>query len=345
MGSNSNAAHGFDVQGFMKALKIVRNINLDNIDELSPLVKQRKAQQEQQAYGNPRAPYEANAYPQAPSRAFSSYTSASQKQVFVKQHGFSEYAASNRLSRVSEFELPSEASCLKPESDDEDIFSSSASSSSKSSASTSSSPKPQEPSQKTKTEAKEIAKPVKAEAKKEESKKTSPKKLSFEDLKVGDKVKGVVDGLTSYGAFVDLGEVSGLIHISQMSHEYIDDPKEILSEGDEVEVMVVKLEAATKRVSLSLKALQEKTNDADDEAEELKVGDICEGTVKNIVSFGCFVKLPNGQQGLVHKSELDSKNKDIDPKEVVSKGDKVKVKVIKIDHKNKRINLSIKRCK
>lgn len=161
----------------------------------------------------------------------------------------------------------------------------------------------------------------------------------FASIEAGQTRKGIVRRLTDYGAFVDLGGVDGLLHVSEMSWERVKNPAEVVAVGDEIEVYILKKDEATGRISLSLKQTQR--NPWYDAVADLTLGQILTGTVTKTTSFGAFVKLPTGVEGLVHISQL-AKRRVATTEEVVKQGDTVKVKILGIDRERQRISLSIK---
>ena len=161
----------------------------------------------------------------------------------------------------------------------------------------------------------------------------------WETIQPGEIRKGTVRHLTSFGAFVDLGGVDGLLHISEMSWGRIKHPSEVVQEGDEVEVYVISVDRDNKRISLSLKQAQAnpwKTVD-----ERYQVGQIVKGTVARLVSFGAFVEIEPGVEGLVHISRL-ADFRVAKPEDVISAGQEVDVKILDINKQDQRISLSIK---
>ncbi|NLC09510.1 MAG: 30S ribosomal protein S1 [Gammaproteobacteria bacterium] len=165
----------------------------------------------------------------------------------------------------------------------------------------------------------------------------------LENLQEGQQIKGIVKNLTDYGAFVDLGGVDGLLHITDMSWKRIKHPSEIVNVGDEIDVKVLKFDRERNRVSLGLKQLGE------DPWIAIKAR-YPEGTrtmarVTNLTDYGCFAELEEGVEGLVHVSEMDWTNKNIHPSKVVQLGDEVEVQVLDIDEERRRISLGIKQCK
>lgn len=163
-------------------------------------------------------------------------------------------------------------------------------------------------------------------------------------LKVGDEVKGTVKNITDYGAFIDLGGVDGLLHITDMSWKRIRHPSEILKVGDEIKVVILKFDADKdkKRVSLGLKQLAEDPwTDID---RRYPVGSRLFGKVTNITDYGCFVEIEPGIEGLVHMSEVDWTNKNVSPSKIVTPGQEVEVMVLEIDPARRRISLGMKQC-
>ncbi len=162
-------------------------------------------------------------------------------------------------------------------------------------------------------------------------------------LQEGLEVKGIVKNLTDYGAFVDLGGVDGLLHITDMAWKRIKHPSEIVNVGDEINVKVLKFDRDRNRVSLGLKQLGEDPWVAIN--KRFPEGARASGRVTNLTDYGCFVELEEGVEGLVHVSEMDWTNKNIHPSKVVNLGDEVEVQVLDIDEERRRISLGIKQCK
>jgi len=165
----------------------------------------------------------------------------------------------------------------------------------------------------------------------------------LENLQEGQVVKGVVKNLTDYGAFVDLGGVDGLLHITDMSWKRVKQPSEVVNVGDEIDVKVLKFDRERQRVSLGLKQLGE--DPWVDIARRYPVTTRLFGKVTNIADYGCFVEIEDGVEGLVHVSEMDWTNKNIHPSKVVHLGDEVEVVVLDIDEERRRISLGMKQCK
>jgi small subunit ribosomal protein S1 len=164
----------------------------------------------------------------------------------------------------------------------------------------------------------------------------------LENLHEGDEVKGTVKNLTDYGAFIDLGGVDGLLHITDMSWKRIKHPSEILNIGDEIKVKILKFDRNNARVSLGLKQLGE--DPWADISHRYPIGKRLSGKVTNITDYGCFVEIEEGIEGLVHVSEMDWTNKNINPNKVVHLGQEVDVIVLDIDSERRRISLGLKQC-
>ena len=162
-------------------------------------------------------------------------------------------------------------------------------------------------------------------------------------LQEGMEVKGIVKNLTDYGAFVDLGGVDGLLHITDMAWKRVKHPSEIVNVGDEINVKVLKFDRERTRVSLGLKQLGEDPWVAI--AKRYPESTKLSGRVTNLTDYGCFVEIEEGVEGLVHVSEMDWTNKNIHPSKVVNVGDEVEVMVLDIDEERRRISLGLKQCK
>ncbi|MBM89044.1 MAG: 30S ribosomal protein S1 [Gammaproteobacteria bacterium] len=175
-----------------------------------------------------------------------------------------------------------------------------------------------------------------------ESVSTEERDALLEKLDEGMSVKGIVKNLTDYGAFVDLGGVDGLLHITDMSWKRIKHPNEIVNVGDEIDVKVLKYDRDRNRVSLGLKQLGEDPWQAikNRYPENTRV----KAVVTNLTDYGCFAELEEGVEGLVHVSEMDWTNKNIHPSKVVQLGDEIEVMVLDIDEERRRISLGIKQC-
>ena len=159
-------------------------------------------------------------------------------------------------------------------------------------------------------------------------------------IKEGEKIEGTVKNLTDYGAFVDLGGMDGLLHVTDLSWKRVAQPKDILKVGEKMEFLVLSFDKEKMRVSLGLKQL---TEDPWKELEtKYHVGQVIEGEVTLTTDYGCFVKLEEHIEGLVHITDLDWKNKNIDPSSILNKGDKIEVKIMEIDMEERKISLSKK---
>ncbi|WP_338199134.1 30S ribosomal protein S1 [Lactobacillus rizhaonensis] len=158
-------------------------------------------------------------------------------------------------------------------------------------------------------------------------------------LVVGDVVEGKVSRLTNFGAFVDVGGVDGLVHISEISYKHVDKPSDVLKAGQDVKVKVIGIDDDRHRISLSIK--QTEPSPFEQATADLHEGDVFEGEVKSLTNFGAFVEVADGIQGLVHVSEISYKHVD-KPSDVLKVGQKVKVKVLNIDPGERRISLSMK---
>ena len=154
--------------------------------------------------------------------------------------------------------------------------------------------------------------------------------------------EGIVKNITDYGAFVDLGGIDGLLHITDMSWKRVKHPSEILQCGEEIKVKVLKFDRDKKRVSLGLKQMGE--DPWDNISTTLSSRHTFTGKVTNITDYGCFVEIEEGVEGLVHMSEMDWTNKNIHPSKVVQLGQEVEVMVLDIDEERRRISLGIKQC-
>ncbi|MDM8282611.1 30S ribosomal protein S1 [Lactobacillus gallinarum] len=158
-------------------------------------------------------------------------------------------------------------------------------------------------------------------------------------LVVGDVIEGKVSRLTNFGAFIDVGGVDGLVHISEISYKHVDKPSDVLKAGQDVKVKVIGIDNDRHRISLSIK--QTEPSPFEQATADLNEGDIFEGEVKSLTNFGAFVEVTDGIQGLVHVSEISNKHVD-KPSDVLKVGQDVKVKVLNIDPSDRRISLSIK---
>jgi small subunit ribosomal protein S1 len=165
----------------------------------------------------------------------------------------------------------------------------------------------------------------------------------LESLQEGNTVKGIVKNLTDYGAFVDLGGIDGLLHITDMAWKRVKHPSEVVNVGDEIDVKILKFDRERQRVSLGIKQLGD--DPWHDLARRYPPHTRMFGKVTNIADYGCFVEIEEGVEGLVHVSEMDWTNKNVNPSKVVTIGEEVEVMVIEIDEERRRISLGIKQCK
>jgi len=164
----------------------------------------------------------------------------------------------------------------------------------------------------------------------------------LEGLQEGNTVKGIVKNLTDYGAFVDLGGIDGLLHITDMAWKRVKHPSEIIEVGVEIEVKILKFDRERQRVSLGMKQLGD--DPWKDLARRYPPQTRLFGKVTNIADYGCFVEIEDGVEGLVHVSEMDWTNKNVNPARVVSIGEEIEVMVIEIDEERRRISLGVKQC-
>jgi small subunit ribosomal protein S1 len=176
-----------------------------------------------------------------------------------------------------------------------------------------------------------------------ESEFSAEREALLERLEEGAIVKGVVKNLTDYGAFLDLGGIDGLLHITDMAWKRVNHPGEVVEVGAELEVRVLRFDRERNRVSLGLKQLGD--DPWNDLARRYPVGTRLFGAVSNITDYGCFVEIEDGVEGLVHVSEMDWTNKNVNPAKVVHTGDEVEVMVLDIDEERRRISLGMKQCK
>ncbi|MCO6544450.1 MAG: 30S ribosomal protein S1 [Gilliamella sp.] len=176
-----------------------------------------------------------------------------------------------------------------------------------------------------------------------ESENSAEREQLLENLREGSEVKGIIKNLTDYGAFVDLGGVDGLLHITDMAWKRVKHPSEVVEVGQELLVKVLKFDKDRSRVSLGLKQLGE--DPWVSIAKRYPEGTKVTGKVTNLTDYGCFVEIETGVEGLVHVSEMDWTNKNIHPSKVVSLGDVVEVVVLEIDEERRRISLGLKQCK
>ena len=162
------------------------------------------------------------------------------------------------------------------------------------------------------------------------------------NIKEGDVLDGVVKNITDYGAFVDLGSVDGLLHVTDISWSRINHPSEVLSFGQEIKVMVIKFNEETKRISLGMKQLD--ANPWENITEEFPIGKVMSGKITNIADYGVFIELKDGIEGLVHSSEIAWGKSSQNPKKLLNIGQEVEFVILDVDTERHRISLSIKKC-
>ncbi|XWN52542.1 30S ribosomal protein S1 [Anoxybacillus flavithermus] len=172
-----------------------------------------------------------------------------------------------------------------------------------------------------------------------EEEESSKKKAALQSLQVGQVLEGTVVRMANFGVFVNIGDIDGLVHISQLAHTRVDHPSDVVKEGDIVKVKVLAIDEESGRVSLSMKAALPAPWDGIE--QKIKEGDVLEGTVKRLAPFGAFVEVFPGVEGLVHISHIATKHIGT-PHEVLKEGDVVKVKVLAVNEQEKRLSLSIR---
>ena len=175
----------------------------------------------------------------------------------------------------------------------------------------------------------------------EESREADRSKL-LSDINEGVKLKGIVKNITDYGVFVDLGGLDGLLHVTDLSWERVNHPSELLKIGDEIEVIVIKYDSESKRISLGMKQLTE--DPWNDIKSEYKVGKKIKAKISNLTDYGAFVELKRGVEGLIHVSEMSWTNKNAHPNTFLSLNDDVEVMVLEVDLEKRRISLGLKQC-
>ncbi|MEM9520899.1 MAG: S1 RNA-binding domain-containing protein, partial [Actinomycetota bacterium] len=163
----------------------------------------------------------------------------------------------------------------------------------------------------------------------------------LDNLKPGERRKGVVSSVVNFGAFVDLGGMDGLVHVSELSWKHVDHPSSVVTVGDEIDVEVLEVDLDRERISLSLKATQQ--DPWQEFASGHRVGELVYGRVTKLVPFGSFVQVGEGIEGLVHISEMSAHHVDL-PEQVVTPGEELWVKIIDLDLQRRRISLSIKQA-
>ncbi len=162
------------------------------------------------------------------------------------------------------------------------------------------------------------------------------------EINEGDILEGVVKNITDYGAFIDLGLVDGLLHVTDISWKRISHPSEVLNVGETIKVKVIKFDEKNQRISLGLKQMEE--SPWDEAAEGFTEGSVHSGHITNITDYGAFVELADGIEGLVHVSEMSWTKKNVHPSKIISQGEEVKVKILSIDKDKHRLSLGIKQC-
>ncbi|KHE70926.1 30S ribosomal protein S1, partial [Halobacillus sp. BBL2006] len=172
-----------------------------------------------------------------------------------------------------------------------------------------------------------------------EQEESAKKQEVLHSLEEGQVIEGTVQRLTDFGAFVNLGGIDGLVHISQLSHQHVEKASDVVEEGQTVKVKVLSVDRDNERISLSLKATQ--PGPWHDIQNKVKQGEVLEGTVRRLVSFGAFVEVFPGVEGLVHISQISNRHIGT-PGEVLDEGQEVQVKVLDVDENAKRLSLSMK---
>jgi small subunit ribosomal protein S1 len=175
-----------------------------------------------------------------------------------------------------------------------------------------------------------------------EESRSEAREVMLANIKEGDILDGVVKNITDYGAFVDLGSVDGLLHVTDISWSRINHPSEVLSFGQDVKVMVIKFNEETKRISLGMKQLD--ANPWENITEEFPIGKVMSGKITNIADYGVFIELKDGIEGLVHSSEIAWGKSSQNPKKLLNIGQEVEFVILDVDTERHRISLSIKKC-
>lgn len=165
------------------------------------------------------------------------------------------------------------------------------------------------------------------------------KRETLESLKAGEIVTGTVERITDFGVFVSLGHVDGLVHISELAHHHVESPEKVVKEGEKVKVKILSVDVENERVSLSIKETE--PGPWEKVGEQFQAGDVVKGKVKRLVSFGAFVEIAPGVEGLVHISEIANRHIK-SPDEVLKENEEIEVKILDINPKAKRVSLSIK---
>ena len=175
-----------------------------------------------------------------------------------------------------------------------------------------------------------------------EESRSEAREVMLAHIKEGDVLDGVVKNITDYGAFVDLGSVDGLLHVTDISWSRINHPSEVLSFGQDVKVMVIKFNEETKRISLGMKQLD--ANPWENITEEFPIGKVMSGKITNIADYGVFIELKDGIEGLVHSSEIAWGKSSQNPKKLLNIGQEVEFVILDVDTERHRVSLSIKKC-
>ncbi len=175
-----------------------------------------------------------------------------------------------------------------------------------------------------------------------EESRSEAREIMLANIKEGDVLDGVVKNITDYGAFVDLGSVDGLLHVTDISWSRINHPSEVLTFGQDVKVMVIKFNEETKRISLGMKQLD--ANPWENITEEFPIGKVMSGKITNIADYGVFIELKDGIEGLVHSSEIAWGKSSQNPKKLLNIGQEVEFIILDVDTDRHRISLSIKKC-
>lgn len=175
-----------------------------------------------------------------------------------------------------------------------------------------------------------------------ESEQSADKSSRIDLLEEGQQVTGIVKNITDYGAFIDLGGIDGLLHITDVSWKRVKHPSEVLEVGQELPVRVLRIDKSKQRVSLGLKQLRE--DPWENISKRYPIGNKIKGHISNTTDYGCFVELENGVEGLVHMSEMDWTNKNVHPSRVVTVGQEVEVMILDVDESRRRVSLGLKQC-
>ena len=175
-----------------------------------------------------------------------------------------------------------------------------------------------------------------------EDEETAAKQRRYSELKEGDTVRGTVRSLTDYGAFVDIGDIDGLLHVGEISWSRVNKPSDVLSVGDQVDARILKIDSDKRRISLSMKQLQ--PHPWDSVAEKYKAGERVRGVVTRIVDFGAFVEVEPGIEGLIHISEMSWAKRVRNPSDVVKPGETVEAVILGVNVAERRISLGLKQA-